>query len=76
MVSEGNECRQCLGRGDGDSEHLPVQPVVVSIQDREVEDVCDGLIAGLKRGGVAVESGHRESGSLTDPQADAPCPCS
>lgn len=34
-----------------------------------MEDVSNGLIAGLKRGGVAVESGHRESGSATDPQA-------
>lgn len=34
-----------------------------------MEDVSDRLIAGLKRGGVAVESGHRESGSLTDPWA-------
>lgn len=73
VVSEGDESQ---GRCDGDGEHLPVQPVVVSIQHREVEDVGDGLIAGLKRGGVAVESGHRESGSLTDPRAHASHPCS
>lgn len=63
MVSEGDEGGQCRGRGDGDGEHLPVQPVVVGIQHREVEDVGHGLIAGLKRGGVAVGSGHGESGS-------------
>lgn len=32
MVSKGHECRQRQGRCDGDGEHLPVQPVVVSIQ--------------------------------------------
>lgn len=76
MVSKGDERGQRPGRCDGGGEHLPVQPVVVSIQDREVEDVRNGLVAGLKRGGVAVESGHRESGSLTDTQANASHPCS
>lgn len=55
MVSKSKERRRGLGRRDSDGEHLSVQPVVISIQNSEVEDVRNWLIAGLKRGGVAGE---------------------
>lgn len=60
MVSKGKEQWHGLGRHDGNGEHLPVKPVGVSIENNKVEEVCDWLIVGLKRGGVAVEVKHRQ----------------
>lgn len=67
MVSKSNERWHCLGRCDSDGEHLSVKPVVISVKNSEVEDVHNWLIAGLKRGGVAVKVRTQSgSGSLTD----------
>ena len=76
MVSKSNERWHCLGRRDSDGEHLSVKSVVISIKNSEMEDVHNGLIAGLKHGGVAVKVRTQSaSGSLTDSQANTPHPC-
>lgn len=48
-----------MKRCDGDGKHLAVKLIVVSIDDRKVENISDWLITGLKCSCVSVNVKNR-----------------